>query len=80
MLDIERAGVNIPGSGVVIVKDEHRTHLLLTVINVVTACWDVMFKLTGKSAFSAFSSRQMKDRPVWRDVFGTCHRSFCHVT
>lgn len=51
VLDMEVEGVKIPGRGVVIVKDEHCTHPLIIGMNVVTACWNALFKWPGKSAF-----------------------------
>ncbi|KAI9520928.1 hypothetical protein NQZ68_013334 [Dissostichus eleginoides] len=51
VLDMEVEGVKIPGRGVVIVKDEPCTHLLMIGMNVVTACWNALFKWPGKSAF-----------------------------
>lgn len=71
VLDLEMEGVEIPGRGVVIVKDEHCTHSLIIGMNVVTACWDALFKWPEKSALS---SQQIKTQPVWRDAFVTCWR------
>nr|XP_054596242.1 uncharacterized protein LOC129163293 [Nothobranchius furzeri] len=43
-IDFEIQGVHIPEKGVVIVKDDCSTHPLLIVMNVIGACWDVVFK------------------------------------
>lgn len=69
VLDFE-VGVKIPDRGVVIVKDEHCTHPLIG-MNVVTACWDALFKKSGQ--FSLPPSL-MKNPGAWRDAFATCQR------
>lgn len=72
VLDLELEGIKIPGRGVVITKDEHCTHPLIVGMNVVNACWDVLFKRPARPA--AFSLSQGKDRTVWRAAFATCRR------
>ncbi|XP_049897830.1 uncharacterized protein LOC126388653 [Epinephelus moara] len=71
VLDLEVEGIEIPGRGIVIVKDEHCTHPLIVGMNVVTACWHALFKCRGKSALSP---PQLKNRRVWKDAFATCQR------
>ena len=60
ILDVELEGINIPGRGVVIVKDEHCTHPLIVGMNVVTACLSALFKLPGKPAFPLRHERDCK--------------------
>ena len=71
VLDLELEGIDIPGRGVVIVKDEHCTQPLIVGMNVVTACWSTLFKCPGRPAFPP---RQGKDQAVWRTAFATCRR------
>lgn len=71
VLDLEIEGLKIPERGVVIVRDEHCTHPLIIGMNVVTLCWNALFKLPGKSASTP---PQMKNQRVWRDAFATCSR------
>ena len=69
VLDFEIEGLQIPGRGVVIVKDEHCTQPLLIGMNVVGACWQALFRGAERCAFS---SRQ--EHSLWRDAFATCRR------
>ena len=69
VLDLELEGINVPGRGVVVVKDEHCTKPLIIGMNVLNACWHTLFKWPGKAAFSP-----MQERAVWRDAFAACQR------
>ena len=69
VLDFEVEGFSIPGRGVVVVKDEHCTHLLIIGMNVVTACWNTLFKLPRESVSSP---SQLQKQRAWRDAFATC--------
>lgn len=69
VLDLEVKGIQIPGRGVVIVKDEDCTQPLIIGMNVVTACWDTFFKWPGKSALPS-----QKFQKPWRDAFAICRR------
>ena len=71
VLDLKVEGIEIPGRGIVIVKDEHCTHPLIVGMNVVTACWHALFKCRGKSALSP---PQLRNQRVWKDAFATCQR------
>ena len=71
VLDFRLEGIKIPGRGVVVVKDEHCTHPLIVGMNVVTACWNTLFKLPGKPVFPP---RQGMDRNAWREAFAVCQR------
>lgn len=46
VLNLEIEGIKIPGREVVIVKDGHCTRPLISGMNVVTACWNALFKST----------------------------------
>lgn len=69
VLDFEVEGICIPGQGVVVVKDEHCTHPLIIGMNVVTACWNTLFKWPGESVSSP---SQLQKQRAWRDTFATC--------
>ncbi|GLD56409.1 uncharacterized protein AKAME5_000875900 [Lates japonicus] len=69
VLDFEVESINIPGRGVVVVKDEHCTHPLIIGMNVVTACWNALFKWPAESVSSP---PPLKNQRVWRDAFATC--------
>lgn len=68
MLDFEVEGISIPGRGVVVVKDVHCTHLLIISMNVVTACWNTLFKWPGESVSSP---SQLQKQRVCKDTFAT---------
>jgi len=71
VLDFEVEGISIPGRGVVVVKDAHCTHPLIIGMNVVTACWNALFKWSGESVSAP---PQLTKQRVWRDAFATCRR------
>ncbi len=68
VLDMEVEGVTIPGRGVVIAKDEHCTHPLVIGMNVVTSCWDTLFKQSE----SGLPPQKLQSHQAWRDAFATC--------
>ncbi|XP_029920671.1 uncharacterized protein LOC115368614 [Myripristis murdjan] len=69
VLDMVIEGVEVPERGVVIVKDEHCTQPLLIGMNVVTACWNVLFKWSDKSAFSP---KKLQSQQIWKGAFAKC--------
>lgn len=71
VFDLEVEGIKIPGRGVVIIKDKHCTHPLLIGMNVVTACWEILFQRPGRPVSTP---QQLKNQRVWRDAFATCRR------
>lgn len=71
VFDVEVEGLKIPGRGVVSVNDVHCPHSLIVGMNVVTACWNTLFKWPENCAYYPLSFRS---QPVWRDAFATCQR------
>lgn len=69
VLDIEVEGITIPGRGIVIAKDEHCTHPLVLGMNVVTSCWDTLFKQPEKSYCPP---QKLQSHQARRDAFATC--------
>ena len=69
VLDLELEGVRVPGRGVVIVQDEHCTHPLIIGMNVVSACWNALFKWPGRGSVPL-----PQQQALWRDAFATCRR------
>ena len=69
VLDVGLENLQIPGRGVVIVKDEHCTHPLIVGMNVVSACWDAVFRWPGKPVFSPG-----RERVMWKEAFATCRQ------
>lgn len=69
VLDIEVEGITIPGRGIVIAKDEHCTHPLVLGMNVVTSCWDTLFKQPEKSDCPP---QKLQSHQARRDAFATC--------
>lgn len=68
VLDFEVEGVKVPERGVVIVENKNCTHPLIIGMNVITSCWDAVFKCP-KAAL-----QNLKKQKVWRDAFATCSR------
>uniref|UniRef100_A0A8C7XN19 ribonuclease H n=1 Tax=Oryzias sinensis TaxID=183150 RepID=A0A8C7XN19_9TELE len=67
ILDVEVEGVNIPGRGVVVVKDDDCTQPLIVGMNVVTACQEIFSKLPRESP-----RPPQKLGSPWREVFAAC--------
>ncbi|CAL9698843.1 unnamed protein product [Knipowitschia caucasica] len=66
----EVEGVKVLDRGVVIVEDKNCTHPLIIGMNVIVACWDIVFRCPRTSTLS----QQFKQQKVWRDAFSTCSR------
>ena len=69
VVDLKLEGINVPGRGVVIVRDEHCTQPLIIGMNVVNACWHTLFKWPGKTVYSP-----RQERAIWKDAFAACRR------
>uniref|UniRef100_A0A3B3HUY0 Gypsy retrotransposon integrase-like protein 1 n=1 Tax=Oryzias latipes TaxID=8090 RepID=A0A3B3HUY0_ORYLA len=67
ILDVEVEGVNIPGRGVVVVKDDDCTQPLIVGMNVVTAYQEIFSKLPRESP-----RPPQKLGSPWREAFAAC--------
>lgn len=71
VLDFMIEGIEIPARGVVIVEDKNCSHPLIIGMNVVTACWDVLFNWP---ATHTAPPPKLQKQKVWRDAFVACQR------
>lgn len=73
MMDFEIEGHKIAERGVFIVDDEFSSNPLIIGMNVVQACWDVVFK--DPDGPLSFSCQNPKFQHAWWEAFAVCWKT-----